>query len=260
MRIQELFDLSGRAALVTGGGRGIGRHIAVGLAEAGADVAVVSRKLPNCREVAAEIEKLSRRALALELDLQQSDQIDSVAAEVLDHFGRLDILVNNAAFVWGAPTLEYPMKGWDKVFDINLRGLWQLSQRAAVHMAERGSGSIIQVASISGMRGTREEKEPTVAYAASKGAVIALTRDMAVKLAPRGVRVNAISPGAFDTSMMDYVKGSEEALAAVLAQIPMNRAGGEADVKGVAVFLASDASAYVTGHNLLVGGGWFVGG
>ena len=249
MRIQELFDLSGRAALVTGGGRGIGRHIAVGLAEAGADVAVVSRKLPNCREVAAEIEKLSRRALALELDLQQSDQIDSVADEVLDHFGRLDILVNNAAFVWGAPTLEYPMKGWDKVFDINLRGLWQLSQRAAVHMAERGSGSIIQVASISGMRGTREEKEPTVAYAASKGAVIALTRDMAVKLAPRGVRVNAISPGGVeDNQPEDFVQR-------LTNLIPMGRMARQDEYQGAILFLVSDASSYMTGHNLIMDGG-----
>ncbi len=255
-----LFDLSGRTALVTGGGRGIGRHIALGLAEAGADVILASRKVKNCRETAERIESLGRRAWAFAADLSREADALDLAEQAIDAAGRVDVLVNNAGVIWGAPTLEYPMDGWDRVFDVNVRNLFLLSQRLARHMAERGGGSIVHISSISGSRGSSEEKEPAIAYAAAKGAVDALTRDMAVKLAPRGIRVNAIAPGAFDTSMMDYVRKDEDALRRFLDQIPMKRAGGEDDVKGVAVFLASAASAYVTGHVLVVDGGWLVGG
>jgi NAD(P)-dependent dehydrogenase (short-subunit alcohol dehydrogenase family) len=258
VRVQQLFDLSGRTALVTGGGRGIGRHIAIGLAEAGADVMVASRKIDNCQAVASAIEALGRRAWALPIDLADPASIDALADAALGTVDRLHVLVNNAGVTWGAPTLEYPMKGWDRTFAVNVRGLWQLSQRVARHMADQGGGSIVHVTSISGLRGSPEEKEPAIAYNAAKGAVITLTKDMAVKLARYGIRVNSIAPGAFDTDMMDWVRGDEEKEARFFAQIPLARAGGEDDVKGVAVFLASDAAAYVTGHNLVVDGGWLV--
>lgn len=258
MRTPGLFDLSGRRALVTGGGRGIGRHIALGLAEAGADVALASRKLDNCRAAADEIEALGRRAWALPVDLADPESIDRLADTALEELGRLDILVNNAGVIWGAPTLDYPMEGWDRTFAVNVRALWQLSQRAARHMAERDGGVILHISSISGFRGSLESKEPAIAYSAAKGAVNTLTKDMAVKLAPHGIRVNSIAPGAFDTDMMGYVKGDDAKLRAFLDQIPLARAGGEDDVKGAAVFLASDAAAYVTGHNLVVDGGWLV--
>lgn len=258
MRVQELFDLSGRTALVTGGGRGIGRHIAVGLAEAGADVVVASRKIANCEATVRTLEDLGRRAWAFPVDLAKEEEIDALAERALEAVGRLDILVNNAGVIWGAPTLDYPLKGWDRVFDVNVRGLWQLSQRVARHMKDAGGGCIIHVSSISGFRGSLEEKEPAIAYTAAKGAVNTLTKDMAVKLAPHGIRVNAIAPGAFDTDMMEYVKGDDAKLAAFLEQIPLRRPGGEDDVKGAVVFLASDAGAYVTGHNLILDGGWLV--
>ncbi|HKA16587.1 MAG TPA: glucose 1-dehydrogenase [Myxococcota bacterium] len=258
MRVQQLFDLSGRTALVTGGGRGIGRHIAIGLAEAGADVAVASRKVDNCRATAAAIEELGRRAWALPVDLADATSIDALADAALAAVGRLDILINNAGVIWGAPTLDYPMVGWDRTFAVNVRALWQLSQRVARHMAERGGGAIVHVSSISGFRGSVEEKEPAIAYNAAKGAVNTLTKDMAVKLARYKIRVNSIAPGAFDTSMLDYVRGDAEKEARFFEQIPLARAGGEDDVKGAAVFLASDAAAYVTGHNLVVDGGWLV--
>lgn len=258
MRVQDLFDLTGRTALVTGGGRGIGRHIALGLAEAGANVVVASRKLGNCEETVRLVEKLGRRAWAFPVDLGREAEIDTLADRALAAVGRLDILVNNAGVIWGAPTLEYPMAGWDRVFDVNVRGLWQLSQRVAIHMRDAGGGCIIHVSSISGFRGSLEEKEPAIAYNAAKGAVNTLTKDMAVKLAPHGIRVNAIAPGAFDTDMMEYVKGDDARLSAFLDQIPLRRPGGEDDVKGAVVFLASDAGAYVTGHNLVLDGGWLV--
>lgn len=258
MDVPGLFDLRGRTALVTGGGRGIGRHIALGLAEAGADVIVASRKQANCRETVERIEALGRRGWAFDADLSQEADTLELAERAIAATGRLDVLVNNAGVIWGAPTLEYPMDGWDRVFAVNVRHLFLLSQQVARHMAEAGGGSIIHVSSISGFRGSPEEKEPAIAYAAAKGAVNTLTKDMAVKLASHGIRVNAIAPGAFDTAMMDYVREDEQSLRRFLDQIPLKRAGGEDDVKGVAVFLASEAAAYVTGHVLVVDGGWLV--
>jgi gluconate 5-dehydrogenase len=255
VHVRQLFDLTGRAALVTGGGRGIGRHIALGLAEAGADVFVASRTLASCEETARRVEGLGRRGIALQADLSKPAEVESLAERVLAATPRLQILVNNAAMVWGAPTLEYPLEGWDRVFDLNVRGLWLLSQRIARHMRDAGGGSIIHVSSISGFRGASEEGMPAIAYNASKGAVITLTRDMAAKLARHGIRVNGIAPGAFDTDMMDHLRAHPARLERYLATIPLRRAGGEDDVKGAAVFLASDASAFVTGHTLVVDGG-----
>jgi len=258
VHVAELFDLSGKRALVTGGGRGIGRHLAVGLAEAGADVAVASRKLANCEEVVREIEGRGRRGLAVEADLARPGDVAALADRVIGEFGRLDVLVNNAGVIWGAPTLEFPLEGWDKVFAVNVRGLWLLSQRVAVHMRQAGGGSIIHISSISGFRGADETAEPAIAYSASKGAVHALTKDMAVKLAPHGIRVNAIAPGPFDTAMLDHVRRDPAELEAFLAQVPMRRVGGEDDIKGAVVFLASEAARFVTGHTLVVDGGMIV--
>lgn len=255
MRVQQLFDLSGRTALVTGGGRGLGRFIALGLAEAGADVVVASRKRANVESVAAEIEALGRRGWALEADLGDEASIDALADDALAATGRLDVLFNNAAIAWAAPTLEYPLAGWDKTFAVNVRGLWQLSQRVARHMAEHGGGSIVHVTSDDAYQGDKEENQSIIAYHASKGAVRSLVKDMAVKLAPHGIRVNAISPGAFQTDMMKAVDGDPERRAHVLGRIPQARIGGEDDVKGVAVFLASDAAAFVTGTTVVVDGG-----
>jgi NAD(P)-dependent dehydrogenase (short-subunit alcohol dehydrogenase family) len=254
----ELFDLSGKTALVTGGGRGIGRHLAIGLAEAGADVAVASRKLANCEEAAAAIAAIGRRGVAIEADIGDPDSVAALADRALSELGGIDILVNNAGVIWGAPTLDYPIEGWDKVFAVNVRGLWLLSQRVARQMVTRGGGSIIHISSISAQRGADEEAEPAIAYSASKGAVDALTRDMAVKLAPHGIRVNAIAPGPFDTAMLDHVRHDEAELSRFLEQVPMRRHGGEDDIKGAVVFFASEAARFVTGQTLAVDGGMIV--
>ncbi len=255
MRLQELFDLTGRNALVTGGGRGIGRHLALGLAEAGANVAVASRKIENCQATAVEIERLGRRGLAIGTDLSREDDIAALAAQVIHEFDHVDILVNNAGAIWGEDTLEYSIEGWDKVFNVNVRGLWLLSQAIARHMKAIGSGSIIHIGSASGLRGEREEDMPAIAYNASKGAVATLTKDMAVKLARYGIRVNSIAPGAFTTDMMSHITSDPDKLDAFNAKIPLGRSAGEDDIKGAVVFLASDAAAYVTGHTLVVDGG-----
>jgi gluconate 5-dehydrogenase len=146
VRVQELFDLTGKTALVTGGGRGIGRALALGLAEAGADVFVASRKRAACEEAAQAIaERTGRRAMALEADVSKPDSVAALMDAVLAQVARLDILVNNAGMVWAAPTLEYPLAGWDRVFDLNVRGLFLLSQRAARHMRDHGGGSIVNI-------------------------------------------------------------------------------------------------------------------
>ena len=255
MHVQKLFDLSGRTALVTGGGRGIGRHIAIGLAEAGADVFIASRKLANCEETAQAIEKLGRKARAIRVDLGISEEVDALADRVFEETDRLHVLVNNAGVIWGAPTLEFPLDAWDRVFNVNVRGLWRLSQRVASHMKDAGGGSIIHISSISAFRGAEEDDEPAIAYNASKGAVTTLTLDMAVKLARDGIRVNAIAPGPFYTDMMNHVRHDDEKLRQFHEQVPMRRSGGEDDIKGAVVFLASDAASFVTGHTLVVDGG-----
>ena len=240
---------------MTGGGRGLGRHLALGLAEAGADVLVASRRLAGCEEVARAVEALGRRSAARSADLSRPEEVQALGEWAIATAGRLHVLVNDAGVIWGAPTLEFPLAGWDRVFGVNVRALWQLSQQVARHMRDAGGGAIVNVTSISAFRGAEESAEPAIAYGASKAAVEALTRDLAVKLAPHNVRVNALAPGPFDTQMMDYVRGDAARLREFLRQVPLRRAGGEDDAKGAVVFLASDAAAFVTGATLVVDGG-----
>jgi gluconate 5-dehydrogenase len=258
LQARELFDLSGKTALVTGGGRGIGESLAIGLAEAGADVVIASRKIAACERVAEKIERMGRRAWALSADVSNLDEVGRLVDQTLECTSRLDILVNNAAFAWGAPLLEHTPKDWDRVFDLNLRGLFFLSQRVARHMIEAGGGNIIHISSIAALRGASDALEPSIAYTASKGALHTLTRDMAIKLAPHRIRVNAIAPGAFDSAMLDYMKRDPKRYRQFLARMPLGRVGQSDDAKGAVVYLASKASAFVTGQILVVDGGWSV--
>lgn len=255
MRLAELFDLRGRVALVTGGGRGIGRHVALGLGEAGARVFVASRRRTACDAVAREIRSAGGEAHALEADVADPAQCERLVDAVLETGSGLHVLVNNAARVWAAPTLDYPLDGWDRVFALNVRGLWVLTRSAARHMAAHGGGSIVQVGSIAAWRGAPDAEQPVVAYNASKGAVASLVIDLAVKLAPHAIRVNGLAPGPFDTEMMDHLRHDPERMRRYLAHVPLGRLGGEDDVKAAAVFLASDASRFVTGQMLVVDGG-----
>jgi NAD(P)-dependent dehydrogenase (short-subunit alcohol dehydrogenase family) len=256
MHTLEMYNLEGRTALVTGGGHGIGRHLGIGLAEAGADVIVVGRKPEPLQEVAEVIEALGRQCWVIEADLSQSAAIDQLLANVDERVGRLDILVNNAGMVWAAPTLDYPLEGWDKVFDLNVRSVFYLSQQVARRMKTQGGGSIVNISSISAWRCADDDHEPVVAYNASKGAVVSLTRDMAVKLAADNIRVNGIAPGPFLTDMMNHVRHDQDKLKAFESAIPQQRSGQEDDIKGVVVFLAGPASAFITGQTLVVDGGW----
>lgn len=258
MQASRLFNLEGKTALVTGGGRGLGEWLATGLAEAGADVVIASRKLEACERVAAAVEKLGRRAWAIEADISDLEDIERLVDDTLSRVSRLDILVNNAALAWGAPLFDHTAKQWDRVFDLNLRGLFFLSQRVAKHMVEAGGGNIIHISSVAALRGVSDMLEPSIAYTASKGALHTLTRDMAIKLAPHGIRVNTIAPGAFDTDMLAYIRSDSERDRAFLARMPLGRVGQEDDAKGAVVYLASAASAFVTGQILVVDGGWSV--
>jgi gluconate 5-dehydrogenase len=244
-------------ALVTGGGRGIGEFISRGLAEAGANLAIGSRNLQNCRKVADELEKIGRRVLAVECDVTKVEDIEKLVKETVRFFSRIDILVNNAGITWGAMTLDYPLEKWDRIMAANLRAPFLLSQKVAKIMICEGGGKIINIASVTGLRGTPEELHPAIAYSTSKGGLITFTKDLAVKLAPYNIQVNAIAPGTFLTDMMSWteVDKFKHVKEAMIREIPLGRSAGEEDIKGVAVFLASPASNYLTGAIVPVDGG-----
>jgi NAD(P)-dependent dehydrogenase (short-subunit alcohol dehydrogenase family) len=252
--IADLFDLSGRSAIVTGGGAGLGRVFAEGLAEAGANVVVCGRREDRRAEVAEALTSTHGvRALGMRCDVRSSDDIEAVVARSIAELGAVDILVNNAGTSWGAPALEYPLEGWQKVIDVNLTGLFQFTQRAGREMIARGYGRIINVASVAAFVGAPPELMDAVAYNASKGGVVSLTRDLAVKWARHGITVNAIAPGWFPTEMSQVLL--ERWGDAFRERIPLNRFGGADDLKGTIVFLAGDAADFIAGQTLIVDGG-----
>ncbi|HZG72297.1 MAG TPA: SDR family oxidoreductase [Chondromyces sp.] len=253
MNVKELFDVKGKTAIVTGGGRGLGEQIAIALAEAGANVVVCSRKVEACQEVSAQIEKLGVRSLALQCDVANPDDIQQVVDKTMEEFGAIDILVNNSGASWGAPALEMELDKWDKVMDVNVKGVFLFSQAAGKIMVEQGSGKIINIASIAGYGGQDPRVMDAIGYSTSKGAVIAFTKDLAVKLAPHNIHVNAIAPGFFPTKMSNGIL--DYAGEKILERTPAGRFGSDVDIKGPALFLASKASDYVYGHVLLVDGG-----
>ncbi len=258
MHVSEMFSLKEKTAIVTGGGRGIGEFIASGLAEAGANLVIASRKVENCREVAERLSKEHGiKAIAIKCDLGSKDEIEAMVDEAVKEFGRIDILVNNAGVTWGAPTLDFPLDAWDKVFNVNVRGVWILTQKIAGHMKDNGGGKIINISSIFGSRGSLEIAHPAVPYNSSKAAIEVLTKNLAIKLADHNIKVNCIAPGFFKTDMMGYVfqPGMEKMLEAMLSVIPVRKAGEEDEIKGLAVFLASKASDYMTGAVLPLDGG-----
>jgi gluconate 5-dehydrogenase len=258
MKVFDLFKLNGKVALVTGGGRGIGKFIATGLAEAGADVIITSRKMKNLEATAQEIrQETASKVLPIACDMAKAEDIEHMLKIALEQFPRIDILVNDAGATWGAPTLEFPLDKWDHIFKVNVRGVWILTQKVARLMKEQGGGNIINISSVMAFRGSDEMAHPAVAYNSSKAAINLLTMNLAVKLAPFKIRVNAIAPGFFRTDMMAYLEKPEFKLARdlTLAQIPLRRVGDIDDMKGLAVFLASDASAYMTGQVVVNDGG-----
>jgi NAD(P)-dependent dehydrogenase (short-subunit alcohol dehydrogenase family) len=254
MRPSELFDLSGTNAIVTGGGSGIGRQMATGLAEAGANLVLCARKPERCEEAAAELRStLGARALGMRCDVRDPAEIQTVVDRTKAELGSVDVLVNNAGTSWGAPAEDHPLEGWQKVIDVNLTGVFLFAQSAGRVMIDQGGGKIVNVASVAAFGGAPPELMNAVAYNASKGGVVSFTRDLATKWARHGINVNAIAPGWFPSDMNKVLLDAQPD--AYLEHIPLRRFGGPDDLKGAVVFLASRASDFVTGHVVVVDGG-----
>jgi len=253
VKASELFDLSGKVAIVTGGGTGIGRQMAEGLAEMGADLVLCSRHLDRVQRTAGDLRKLGVRAIGLRCDLRDGREIETVVERTISELGRIDVLVNNSGTAWGAPAEEMPLDGWQKVVDVNLTGTFLFSQAAGRAMIDQGGGKIVNIASVTGLVGSPPEILDSVPYSATKGAILALTRDLAVKWARHGITVNAIAPGWFPTELTNAVldRSGDQ----LRESIPLRRFGSQDDLKGAIVFLASAASDYVTGQTLVVDGG-----
>lgn len=256
MHVSELFSLKGKVAIVTGGGRGLGEQIAVGFAEAGANVVLCSRRVEACEEVSQKLKEIGVESLALKCDITNPEDVKNVVDQTVEKFGRIDILVNNSGASWGAPAEEMPLEAWQKVMNVNVTGTFLMSQTAGKVMLEQGSGKIINIASVAGLKGSNPKVMDAIGYNASKGAVITFTKDLAVKWGPRGIYVNAIAPGFFPTKMSKGLleKGGQ----AILEGTPLRKFGSDTDLKGVAVFLAAPASDYITGDIVVVDGGTHV--
>ncbi|MFC1525353.1 SDR family oxidoreductase [Candidatus Latescibacterota bacterium] len=252
MPVLESFRLEGRVALVTGASFGLGRAMAEGLAEAGADVVGISRSEGNLVEVGATIEAAGRSFRALECDVASRERIRAAVIQALDWQGRLDILVNNAGIIERSPAAEHPESAWDEVLRVNLDAVWFGSQEAGRVMLSRGGGKIISTASVLSFTGGIL----VPGYAAAKGALAQLTKALANEWAPHHINVNAIAPGYFVTRNTDALRQDPQRGAAILERIPAGRWGEPGDLKGAVVFLASEASTYVHGHILTVDGGW----
>lgn len=246
-------DLSGRVAVVTGGSRGLGKEMADGLAEAGASLMLVARREQWLTPAIAEMKTAGFACEGMVCDVSNPEQVGAVVDRTLEIFGGLHILVNNAGVTWGAPIEEMPLDKWQSVIQTNLTGAFLFSQRAGRVMLARGGGSIINVASVAGLKGTSGFGASIVGYSASKGGLIAMTREMAARWGRQGIRVNAIAPGFFPSRMTEKVL--EQVQAHYEAHVPMGRIGREGELKAVAVFLASAASSYITGQTLVVDGG-----
>jgi 2-deoxy-D-gluconate 3-dehydrogenase len=246
------FDLTGRKAFVTGASRGIGQVIAVALAGAGTDVAIAARGQDGLAETARQVTALGRKSFVFPLDVTRADDVRAAVAEAIRLLGHLDIVVNNAGGTnFTVPFLDMRIAGWEKVMRLNADAVVYVCQAAGPHMRERGRGSVINVASVAGMVGS----PGLMPYGAAKAAVISVTRTLAVEWAPSGIRVNALCPGWTATELNRNLWGGPDGGRATIANVPMGRWGRAEEMAGPAVFLASDASSFMTGQTLIVDGG-----
>ena len=254
MNVKKLFDLSGKVALITGGSRGLGLQIAEALGEMGAKVVITARKAGELEEAKAHLKAMSIDALTVVNDLQNTDAVKPMIEQVVKSHGQIDILVNNAGAAWGAPAEDHPLEAWYKIINLNLTAVFLMSQTVGkLSMIPRKYGRIINLASIAGLVGTDPRMMPTIAYNASKGGVVNFTRSLAVEWAHHGITVNAIAPGVFPSKMSQGMIDKAEQI--IMEMTPMKRLGTDYDLKGLAVLLASDASAYMTGQIVAVDGG-----
>ena len=251
VRVSSPFSLEGKVAIVTGSGRGIGKALALGLAQAGADVVVLARTAADIENTAGEVRSLGRRALAVPTDVRSGDQVAGMVEATLKEFGRVDILVNNAGASFLTPTLELSEGGWDALVRENLKTPFLCAKAVAGAMMSQGKGSIINISSTEGMRSAAT----CAAYAAAKAGVINLTRSLAVEWAPH-IRVNCICPGFIENPGLPRALEADGGLKEKLSRVPLRHMGKPEDIVGGVVYFASDASSYVTGALLAIDGGF----
>jgi NAD(P)-dependent dehydrogenase (short-subunit alcohol dehydrogenase family) len=254
MSVKQLLDLSGRVALITGGSRGLGLQMGEALGEMGARLAITARKSDELDAAVKQLAAQGIEAVPFVCDLGDAQAAAPMVDAVLQRFGQVDVLVNNAGATWGAPTAEHPLDAWNKIINLNLTGAFLVTQAVGkLSMIPRRKGRIVNIASIAGLGGNDPNMMATLAYNTTKGGMVNMTRALASEWAQYGITVNAIAPGFFPSKM---TKGTlEKAGAAIAANTPLGRVGGPEDLKGVAVLLASDASAYITGQIIAVDGG-----
>jgi 2-deoxy-D-gluconate 3-dehydrogenase len=248
--VLDMFNLKGKVAVVTGARTGLGQGMAIGLAEAGADMVLVNHSpMPETEKM---IKVLGRRCIAIEAELSDINVIPGIIEKTIKEFGRIDILVNNAGIIRRAPSLEFSEKDWDDVIELNLKSVFFLSQAAAKEMVKQGGGKIINIASMLSFQGGIL----IPSYAASKGGIASLTKTLANEWAKYNINVNAIAPGYMETNNTEPLRKNGGRYKSISERIPAGRWGKPEDLKGAVVFLASKASDYVTGHILCVDGGW----
>jgi NAD(P)-dependent dehydrogenase (short-subunit alcohol dehydrogenase family) len=250
----EIFDLTGKVALVTGSSRGLGEVSAMALGKAGASVAVCGRKISDLDRVARAVQSLGRKAGGFTLDVTSKESVQSGIEQILNEFGKIDILVNKAGVNHRVPVLEYPEEAWDLVINTNLKGYFLVAQAVVPQMIDRGYGKVINMSSILGTVGLPNQ----VAYASSKGGVDQMTKVMALEWAKLGVRVNAIGSTYFETELVAQLRNDPERFAFINERTPMGRWGYPPELEGIVIFLASQASDFITGQTIYIDGGWTI--
>jgi len=250
-----MLDLKNKVAIITGARRGMGRAHALALAKAGAKVVVSDISQEDCEIVVGEIKKAGGEALAVKCDVSKKQEVDNMVKAAVGKWGRVDILVNNAGICQFKPFLEITEEEWDRTIDINLKGYFLCAQAASREMVKQKSGAIVNIASIA--MGQMGVGFATLAhYSASKGGIVAMTETMAIELGPYNIRVNAIAPGVIDTPMVDPLKSDPKTMEGTLTRVPLHRMGKPEEVSNLVLFLASDASSYMTGSTVVIDGGW----
>lgn len=251
---QQLFDLSGRVALVTGASKGLGKAIALALAGAGADIALYARNREDLEAVKASVEALGRKAEIFCVDVLDKAQIDENVKATLEAFGHIDVLMNNAGVNVRKPVLELSAEEWDLVIDTNLKAYFLMAQAVVPYMLARGSGKVVNMASILGAVALPSQ----LAYASSKGGVMQMTKVMALEWAKQGVQVNAIGPTYFETPLVAQLRNDPERYQFIVERTPMGRWGQPDELAGIVIFLASRASDFITGQTIFIDGGWTI--